>query len=260
MWLAGAQGTDHGLVFPGRPTRSTADLCLGPDHVELRAFGAVAVLGWEASDRSWTLRPWGSSFWPTSRDDADWTALYAKGEAVNAVVPVLNALAAHTHRFTSRNPMEHALENGPIVPLHRPYVGTMNGKAWERASVWALCRLLATRPELRPRLMEGDRMKRLVDQMAASAVLWTPTNTSLRRTSMEILTAMRGAHLTHPIGDRPVPGDRLVARNEAVQLVMARLARNPYAKGVEVTPAQVGALLDSHYYEVKPWPLGDLVE
>ena len=258
MWLAGAHGTDDGLLIPGRPTRNAADLCLGPEHVELRAHGATSELSWKALDTNWTIDPWRQRLWPTAGAYNDSTAVHTKGIASNAVAPVLIALSAHTHRLISRDPIRHAFDHGPVVPLHRsPMQSAHNG---ERTTAWALCRLLATRPELRPRLVEGSRMDRLGSQMAQDPSGSTANDASLKRTTTEILTAMRRAKLTHPLGGRPVPGDRLVPRTEAIDLVFSRMKANPYATGVEASRDQVASLLESHYFRVDPWPFGALTQ
>ena len=260
MWLGNAQGNEDGMLFPARPTRSAVALRLGPDQVELQAHGTAVKLAWEENDRSWTVDPWRGTFWPTTMSGGDWTAIHAKGEGVNVIAPILMALAASSRRFTSRNPIRHALDHGPVVPLHRPWTRSTYGLWAERATIWALLRLLASRPKLRPRLLDQARAVRLGRDMEANKLGYVAPDAGVRRSTTEIVTAMTKAHVVHPLGGRPIPGDPLIPRNEAIDSVMHRLAENPFAKGVNVDAATVSAQLDNRYYRVEPWPFRSLVE
>jgi hypothetical protein len=70
---------------------------------------------------------------------------------------------------------------------------------------------------------------------------------------------MRGANIVHPLGGRPVPGDVLMDRDEAVSTIVARVATGPYSKSVNVTTKHVEEILDAEYFSIEQWPFAALV-
>ena len=70
---------------------------------------------------------------------------------------------------------------------------------------------------------------------------------------------MRGANIVHPLGGRPVPGDVLIDRDEAVSNIVDRLAATPYSRGPRVVSKHVGEVLDAEYFNIEPWPFAALV-
>jgi hypothetical protein len=58
---------------------------------------------------------------------------------------------------------------------------------------------------------------------------------------------MEAIGLVHPIGGRPVPGDSLVARDQAIDRVVRHIAASPYAAGVMVEREEVGKFLDEDW-------------
>jgi hypothetical protein len=70
---------------------------------------------------------------------------------------------------------------------------------------------------------------------------------------------MKGANIVHPLGGRPVPGDVLVDRDEAVSKIVARMTTIPYAKGAKVVSKHVEEILDAEYFNIEPWPFAALV-
>jgi len=260
MWLLNGQGAPDGLLIPGRPARSAASLCLKPDAVELQAPRQSAELPWESYESNWTIDPWAGTFWSVTRDSGDIIGVYVKSDLVAKVGPLLMALAVSRKRFTSLHPAAHAFDDQPVVPLNRPRVELNFTLQSERSTIWALCRLLATRPELRTRLGNQDMMTRLIQDMAANAVVRTDIRGgALAPASADIATAIRSAGTVHPIGGRPVPGDKLIPRGEAVDRVMASLHGNQYRKGSPKDESRVGEELDKCYYNVAPWPFAELV-
>jgi hypothetical protein len=71
---------------------------------------------------------------------------------------------------------------------------------------------------------------------------------------------MRGANLVHPFGGRPVPGDALVDRDEAISKILTRLSTGPYVKDVEVNSKHVEEILDAEYFDIEQWPFTALVD
>jgi hypothetical protein len=70
---------------------------------------------------------------------------------------------------------------------------------------------------------------------------------------------MKGANIVHSLGGRPVPGDVLVNRDEAVSKIVARISTGPYSKGAKVSSKHVEEILDAEYFEIEPWPFAALV-
>jgi hypothetical protein len=102
-------------------------------------------------------------------------------------------------------------------------------------------------------------MNRLVSEMVRNSrgVVGEPFH--VRRSAIEIRTAMHALKLVHPYGGRPIPGDPLsVSQEEAITVVMAQVAGNRFAEGVTLDPDDVASQLDKEYFSVEPWPLSQL--
>jgi hypothetical protein len=102
-------------------------------------------------------------------------------------------------------------------------------------------------------------MDDLVAEMTRGSLHPARVKIDRRRGTAEIGTAMAAAHLIHPLGNRPIPGDALVPRDEAVQMVFARLAVNPRAAGIKIDRDHVIEALRRYYFSIPPWPFASLV-
>jgi hypothetical protein len=145
-----------------------------------------------------------------------------------------------------------------VVPLYARRNGTLLSKdAW---SIWNLCLLVSQRPELQPRLGDPSRTENLLRDLRGHQLSVARGHLGVRTESIQIRTAMRGANIVHPLGGRPVPGDALVDRDEAIAKIVTRLSSGPYAKGVKVDAKHVEEILDAEYFNVEQWPFAALVE
>jgi hypothetical protein len=81
----------------------------------------------------------------------------------------------------------------------------------------------------------------------------------VRTESVVIRAAMKGANIVHPLGGRPVPGDVLVDRDEAVSKIVARMAAIPYSKGAKVATKHIEEIVDAEYFNIEHWPFAALV-
>jgi hypothetical protein len=70
---------------------------------------------------------------------------------------------------------------------------------------------------------------------------------------------MRGANIAHQLGGRPVPGDILIDREQAVSTILNRMATIPYSKGAKANRRYAEEILDAEYFNIDPWPFEALV-
>jgi hypothetical protein len=266
LWLDSAYGSDKGLVIPGTPSRYAADLRLSADGLHVEKAGIDVALLWADTGTLWHLGSY------VRRRDTDTgvrsvpsvpaggiinAGLYARGDYVNRMVPIFIALTAGRRRLPFTDPLKRGIGSSNVVPLYARRNDTLISKdAW---SIWNLCVLLAWRPELQLRLGEPTRMENLLRDLKRHQLPVVRSHLGVRTESIEIRTAMRGAHIVHPLGGRPVPGDVLMDRDEAVSKIGARIAAGPYSRSVNVTTKHVEEILDAEYFTIEHWPFGALV-
>jgi len=173
------------------------------------------------------------------------------------MVPIFLALKAGRRRLPFTDPFKRGIGASYVVPLYARRNDTLLSKdAW---SIWNLCLLLAERPELQLRLGEPIRMQNLLRDLQQHHMPVVHSHLGVRTETVEIRTAMRGASILHPLGGRPVPGDILIDRDEAVSKIVARMATIPYTKGAKVVSKHVEEILDAEYFNIEPWPFAPLV-
>ena len=183
--------------------------------------------------------------------------LYARGDHANQMVPIFLALRAGRRRLPFTDPFKRGIGASYVVPLYARRNDTLISKdAW---SIWNLCVLLAQRPELQLRLGEPIRMENLLRDLKQHRLPVVHAHLAVRTESVEIRAAMRGANIVHPLGGRPVPGEVLVDRAEAVSKIVARMATIPYSRGAKVVSKHVEEVLDVAYFNIEPWPFAALV-
>jgi hypothetical protein len=264
LWLDSACGSEKGLVIPGIPARYSADFRLSADGAHVEKGGIDIALPWSAAGTSWHLgsfvrgRQSVTRSVPSTPSDGIINAgLYTRGDYVNRMVPIFIALKSARRRLPFSDPLKGGIGSSNVVPLYARRNGTLISKdAW---SIWNLCVLLANRPELQPRLGDPTRMQNLLRDLKRHQLPVVRQHLGLRTEAIEIRTAMRGANIVHPVGGRPVPGDVLMDRDEAVSRIVVRIATGPYSKDVKVTAKHVEEILDAEYFTIDPWPFSAVV-
>jgi hypothetical protein len=265
LWLDSAYGSDKGVVIPGSPRRFAADLRISVDGVHVEKSGFDVALSWSETGTLWHL---GSYVRGRNTADQDRSVpstpsggiinagLYTRGDYVNRMVPIFVALKAGQRRLPFTDPLKRGIGSSTVVPLYaRRNKALISKDAW---SIWNLCVLLAQRPELQLRLNEPTRSENLLRDLKRHQMPVVRQHLGVRAESIQIRTAMRGAHILHPLGGRPVPGDVLMDRDEAVSKIVARMATAPYSKGVKVTTRHVEEVLDAEYFNIEHWPFAAL--
>jgi hypothetical protein len=183
--------------------------------------------------------------------------LYARGDYAKQMVPIFVALKAGHRRLPFTDPFKGGIGASYVVPLYARRNGTLLSKdAW---SIWNLCLLLAQRPELQLRLGEPTRTNNLLRDLKQHQLPVVRGHLGVRTESVEIRTAMRGANIVHPLGGRPVPGDVLIDRDEAVSKIVAQMTTIPYPKDAKDNSKHVEDILDAEYFNVEHWPFAALV-
>jgi hypothetical protein len=193
------------------------------------------------------------TWYASAQGGAIGVAVGVKGEAAAATA----AVRAATNTWQSR--FHRLFEDGTAVPLRADWRISRSVDA-ERDTLFALCRLLAEQPPVRSRLTDRHRVGMLVEAMAAGAVRARPDPLGVRRSTMEVLAAMRSLGHRHRIGGRPVPGEPLPSAELVVDQILDHVARSPYAQGVSLERAAVAKLVNRHYLGIGPWPFAALTE
>jgi hypothetical protein len=251
-WFATAEWRDGGLWLPGRPTRHTADLLLRPDGVELRRGDATCTLSWAGRVRGdWTIRH------HLSGRNYAWRKGGVRGTAlVLWAAPDDGAAAVRARTRSWRHPLRGLLEPGSVIPLHSQWLPAETDTA-ERDSLAALCKVLADDEAARSRLADPGTVAALVRDLAAGARLNRRERTGVRRTTFEILTALRGLGYRHAIGGRPVPGG--TADLDTVMADVRRaLGANRYVAGLHLSEDRIRAEVLREFIDVEPWPFAAL--
>jgi hypothetical protein len=266
LWLDHAYCSDAGLVIPGSPQRYAADFRLSVDGVHVKRVGIDVVLPWAQSGRSWHLGSYVRGSKTVTRAGLPSTpsggminaGLYARGEYADRMVPIFMSLRASRRRLPFTDPFKRGIEMSYVVPLYARRNATLLSRdAW---SIWNLCLLLTQRPELQPRLGDPRRTENLLRDLRGHQLPVARGHLGVRTESIQIRTAMKGANLVHTLGGRPVPGDALVERNEALAKIVNRIVTSPYGKGAKVNQKHVEEILDAEYFNIEPWPFAALIE
>jgi hypothetical protein len=223
-------------------------MAVRPDAVVLWAGTASLTLAWDA---------YVSGLHAPSR--RGWAVSWA-GEGNGGIGIAVDRPLARSSRDSLRSLPHRVVEDfgevRTIVPLVRPEIAVVDASP-VIATLTALLAMLASRPELRPRLAEADRARGVAAAfLTPLPAVWEAVGG--RRTTFEVLRVMRALGYRHPIGGRPVAGDPLAARDEVVARVVADLRRNPFTRHLRIAPDRVAALVDEHYLGVEPWPFADL--
>jgi hypothetical protein len=265
LWLDSAYGSETGLVIPGDPPRYAADFRLSVDGVHVEKAGIDIALPWSDTGRSWHLGSYVRGRKTVDRAGIPSTpsggiinaGLYVRGDYANRMVPIFLALKAGRRRLPFTDPFKRGIGASYVVPLYAHRNDTLISKdAW---SIWNLCLLLAQRPELQLRLKEPIRMENLLLDLRQHRLPVVGAHLGVRTESVEIRTAMRGANIVHPLGGRPVPGEVLIDRDEAVSKIVVRMTTIPYSRSAKAISKHVEEILDAEYFNVEQWPFADLV-
>lgn len=265
MWLDGAYGSADGMAIPGTPSRYAADIRLAVDGVHVEKSGVDVILQWAEARSSWHLgsyvrgkNAFNQDVGPNVSGSGGFVnaGLYTRGDCANRVVPVLVALKASRHRLPFTDPFKRGLGSGNVIPLYAHRNTFASKDAW---TIWNLCRLLAQRSELQSRFGDRARMEHLLRDIRQNPQSPIHEHLGMRSESIQIRSAMKAAGLVHPLGGRPVPGDPLLTRDEALSIAVTRISSSPYSTRTKVEPGHVMEILDAEYFSVEPWPFSALV-
>lgn len=260
-WLGGARFEGGALLIPGRPSSQAADLVFTPDRVEVRWQRLAVDLPWDRFDR-WPAADRSGGGWgvvgnkarkgPRGGDPPQGAAIRVTGELRERTTDVVNRLPRGWPPVLYRT--LRSLRESDLLALNARR-GTDERDQASRSTVAVLAAILAARPELRRRLADRERMRRLAVDLSAHACVYADPGPpdGIRRQTMEIGTAMRALGFRHPFG-RPIPGDPLLPLDDAVAHVVGYIAANPHAAGVEIDRERVRIFVDRRYLGVPPWP------
>ncbi len=175
-----------------------------------------------------------------------------EGDAIAATADIRSATR------TLRNRFGRFLADGTVVPLKADFLYS-SGSA-EHDTLRALCTVLATSERKRRQLADAARVNQLIRDLADGALPVLPETTGGRRSTVEILSAMTVLGLRHPLGGRPLPDEPTSDVEELVDRLVAHIAANPYAQGVNVPRDLAEGTVRRYYADVTPWPFGALAD
>ena len=159
-------------------------------------------------------------------------------------------LRRYHHGWSSGNLTGYVL---PIVPdaLHASC-------SKERATLQALVRLIASRPEVRERLADPQRMARLAVDLTTRPLGVVHERTGMSRDGLDAVTAMHQAGFVHRFG-RPLPEDNVPALERVLSGTKKLLASNPHRSVRRTDDRVVERYVRRNYTDVEPWPFAALV-
>jgi hypothetical protein len=259
-WLAGGAAVDGGVLIPAKPRRHAADLLLSPSGVTLTARGTSAHLPWSDARPSAAWGPtipaggWMVSSYTAGRSGPLGVAIAIGEDVIERARDVLDATRTLRNRLIRPSAGEPT-----VIPLWA--LGSVRRRNdADRETTMALCAVLADRPELRARLGEPDRAEHLAADLAHRARRCRSEHLGVKRTTMEVLTAMRLLGLAPRYYGRPIPGDVLPPTGELVDRVLERIHANRYARDVGVDREMAERVIARHVLAVEPWPFEALVQ
>jgi hypothetical protein len=251
---------DGGLLVPGRPRRAAADLSLTVDGASVSAGDAVLELAWDRPPTRAVPTLFGSPF-PNAWALSGWThsnvgpigvAMFVGSDYYDAATAVREATKTWLNRCNQGWAQRWKL------PLHRMGVYEQPSSFRVCETVAALCVHLQRHKERRELLADPHRMQCLLDDIRSKSVHARAERTGARRSTMEILTAMRMLKIANPLWGRPVEGEAMPDRWDTIDRVRDYLARSPYAKNFKIDRGDVDEVLSRDYFDVTPWPFAAL--
>lgn len=254
---------DGGLVLRGRRWFRSADLRLSPEAAEVRARGETLRLEWddfrhqefplsgEAVDApadGWWISPWTAGELGPSGVAVGLGAGYVA--RATRVRKAARGWRVHLDTSSSRRRLI------PLWPIDVVSLGAEN----DRRAVEVVASLAASRPSVRERLSDEDRVRRLIDDMRDMRWAIEPFRMGGRRRVVEVLTTMRLLGYEHRFGGRPLPGEPLPTADEVVETVLAKVHDSPYTSGLSFDERFVRDVVERHYLSVEPWPVAALLD
>ena len=238
--------------MPGHVVGHAATIRLTPAAVVVSAADIAAELRWEdwVDDLGPGMNGWTVGAFYYARWGPVGISLPVRGTCQDVATPVIGSMGRFLTRLTA------VQSDGPRVTL---YTGGRDARVDERErhTFRALASALAQRADLRARLGDPARVRRLAAVIGGEALAWPAPAVRPRASTTVVLTAMAELGYVHPFG-RPLPGDVLPAKAEAVRQVCEHLGRRPYAQGLQISAEQVGATFEETYFGLDPWPFASL--
>ena len=256
-------GGGHLVAVPLRPTRPLTTLAFLPHGatVSAPACGPV-LLSWEAYGRitdamDGPARPdgWAVVPWTAGRAGPIGVAVRVSGALEDATDCVFTATTSRWRRFSAGASSTLAGRKLPIL-THRSLV---DAGLRELSLLVALSAVLHDMPELRPRLGDVERVRRLASDLRARPLTLRASKSGAFRDSVDIHAALVSLGYVHRY-TRPLAASTLPSVTEVTKHVVDALQSNPYRAGREVDLAQVVQIVRRDYTDVEPWPFAALVE
>jgi hypothetical protein len=148
--------------------------------------------------------------------------------------------------------------NGRILPVltsNHPFRASYR----EFSLLAALCAVLHDMTELRPRLGDNERVRRLANELDSQRLKLGVQATGISRDVVDVHVALTRLGYTHRY-TRPLSASSQPTVAEVTDRVCAALAANPYRTGRETDRDQVERIVRREFVDVEPWPFGALLD
>ena len=252
-WLGNAR-FDRGLLFPGRSWRGRgADLLLGSEGAVLAHNHDRVLLDWGDHSR-WRLDDhWSVGAWARGRGFDIGVGLHVSGRYLEQATPMRRRTTSIWDRWVHWFDETEAVALWPLI-VGRP------GVTGDVALVQVLCETLAERPDVRERLNDPERVRRLVADMVHTRHTMRWVRTGARRRVVEVLNSMHLLGYEHARHGRPLPDGSVPSLEDVTARVLDHIRGNRYAQGLEISEEFVRNIVERDYTGVAPWPLRALLD
>lgn len=209
---------------------------------------AERVLDGRSGPDHWVIRPWMQERHPCG------IGIFVGGAYEERTAALFRATGSVWRRvgWATSGPTGKVL---PVLPA-----ATMFSQCnRERGTMNALAAVLHAEPPLRSRLDDGDRMRRLANDLRTGSQVDPRYRTGSGRDATDIMNALRQGGLAHQFR-RPLSPAWSVSLGEMVDKVEESLRANPYRAGRSIDRRQVEAIVRREVVDVAPWPFAALVD
>ena len=248
---------------PGHPWSAPTDVLRPSGGVTVRAGWSSAQLGWhEFRNRPDPYIPPGLPT-PAHRGDSWRVVSLSPDQPVGIGLSTAGRCYDATElvrrqRRTWRDRLPRVGSEPSPLPLVSHWTIDA-GLAAERATVATLFQVLAQRPELRRRLDEPRRVRRLLDEMRSDPLNEVLDADTLSRRRFEVIGTLKRLGYTHRIGGQRPPSEPMPKIEEVVSRVEQDLQHNPFTRDLGIEPELIREVVRERYF-VPPWPLRALLD
>jgi len=262
----GVDTAGHLVAVPSATRRELTTLGFLPDGLTVSTPSCAPVtLGWDsygqvATGLEYPPLParhdgWGLAEWFSYRGLYG-VRIQVSGRFEDATSGIYSATSSLWRRLNAGLGSDYLGRPLPVVTKNQTRFDDV-GK--ERCLLEALCEVLHDMPELRQRLDDSHRVRRLAGDIDARRPKILFGRFDISGDAVDIHVALVRLGYTYPY-TRPLTASLLPTVAEVTDQVVAVLAGNPYRSARTVDREQVERIVRRDFIDVEPWPFGALVD